>query len=349
MPEPRTYLLADIARHINGEQLGDGNPEIRGIATLRHAGPHDLSFLTNSRYRPELAATRAAAVLLANEDRDATSRARILCSDPYLAYAQVVALLHPAPVPEPGTHPSAVVDPEAIIGSGTQLGAFCHVGKGVVIGRNVIVAPGCIIHANVHIGDQSLLHGNVTIYAGVRIGHRAIIHAGAVLGSDGFGMAREGEGWRKIPQIGGVLIGDDVEIGANTTIDRGALDDTIIEDGVKLDNQIQIAHNVHIGAHSAFAGCVGVAGSARIGRRCTIGGGSVVLGHLEIADDVHIGAAAVVTKSIREPGQYAGLYPLQDKAVWARNAALLRNLDKLERRVRQLEAGATGAGKGKSC
>ena len=348
MPEPRTYLLADIASHINGERLGDGNPEIRGIATLLHAGPHDLSFLTRTRHRPELASTRAGAILLAHEDRDATSRARIICADPYLAYAQVAALLHPAPLPEPGIHPSTVVDPEASVGSGTQIGAFCHIGKGANVGRNVIVAPGCIICANVHIGDQSVLHGNITIYAGVKIGKRAIIHAGAVLGSDGFGMARDGEGWRKIPQIGGVMIGDDVEIGANTTIDRGALDDTIIEDGVKLDNQIQIAHNVRIGAHSAFAGCVGVAGSARIGRRCTIGGGSVVLGHLEIADDVHIGAAAVVTKSIPKPGDYAGLYPLQDRALWARNAALLRNLDKLERRVRQLEAVTIGTTKGKS-
>ena len=340
--------MAEIASHINGELLGDGNPEIRGIATLRHAGPDDLSFLTQARYRPELATTRAGAVLLAHEDRDATQRARIICADPYIAYAKVAALLHPAPSPVPGTHPSAVVDSQASVGRGTQLGAFCSIGKGAVIGEDVIVAPGCVIGENVRIGDQSVLHGNVTAYAGVRIGQRVIVHAGAVLGSDGFGMARDGEGWRKIPQIGGVLIGNDVEIGANTTIDRGALDDTVIEDGVKLDNQIQIGHNVHVGANSAFAGCVGIAGSARIGRRCTIGGGSVVLGHLEIADDVHIGAATVVTKSIRKAGDYAGLYPLQDRTVWARNATLLRNLDKLEQRVRDLEADLAGSKKGRS-
>jgi len=340
MPAPRTYLLAEIASHVDGELLGSGNPGIRGIATLRHAGPDDLSFLTQPRYRRELATTRAGAVLLAQADRDATQRARIICADPYLAYAKAAALFHPAPSPVPGAHHSAAVDPQASVGSGTQIGAFCSIGKGAVIGKDVILAPGCIVEENVHIGNHSVLHGNVTIYAGVKIGQRAIIHAGAVLGSDGFGMARDGEGWRKIPQIGTVIIGDDVEIGANTTIDRGALDDTVIEDGVKLDNQIQIGHNVHVGAHSAFAGCVGIAGSARIGRRCTIGGGSVVLGHLEIGDDVHVGAATVVTKSIRKAGDYAGLYPMQDRTAWARNAALLRNLDKLEKRVRQIEAAA---------
>jgi UDP-3-O-[3-hydroxymyristoyl] glucosamine N-acyltransferase len=340
MPEPRTYLLAEIASRIDGELLGDGNTEIRGVATLRHAGPDDLSFLTHSRYRGELATTRAGAVLLSHADRDATQRSRIICADPYLAYAKVAELLHPARSPVPGTHCSAAVDPQASVGSGTQIGAFCSIGKGAVIGKDVILAPGCIIGEYVHVGDHSVLHGNVTIYAGVRIGQRAIIHAGAVLGSDGFGMARDCEGWRKIPQIGSVIIGNDVEIGANTTIDRGALDDTVIEDGVKLDNQIQIGHNVRVGAHSAFAGCVGIAGSARIGRRCTIGGGSVVLGHLEIGDDVHVGAATVVTKSIRKAGEYAGLYPMQERTAWARNAALLRNLEKLEKRIRELEATA---------
>ena len=337
MAAPRTYLLAELAGSVNGELLGDVGTEISGIASLGNAGPHDLSFVTRSRYRSELATTRAGAVLLKNADRDATQLPRIICDDPYWAYAKVASLLHPAPAPVPGTHHSAVVDPGATVGSGTQIGAFCSIGKGASIGKNVIISPGCIIHDKVRIGDQSVLYGNVTIYANVKIGRRAIVHAGAVLGSDGFGMAKEGEGWLKIPQIGGVIIGDDVEIGANTTVDRGALEDTIIEDGVKLDNQIQVGHNVRLGAHSAFAGCVGIAGSARIGRRCTIGGGTVVLGHLDIADDVHIGAAAVVTKSIRKAGEYGGLYPLQDRSSWAHNAALLRNLVKLEKRVRELE------------
>ena len=338
MPAPRTYLLDEIATHLNGDVLGEGNPRIIGIATLRRAGPAELSFFTNARYRAELDATRAGAVLLGRNDRDACERPRIICADPYLAYAKAVALLHPAPVPVPGTHSSASVDPTAQIGNGTQIGASSVIGRGAVIGEQVIIGPGCVIGENARIGSGSLLHGNVTVYADVKIGQRAIVHSGAVLGADGFGMAKDGEGWCKIRQIGAVVIGNDVEIGANTTVDRGALDDTVIEDGVKLDNQIQIGHNVHIGAHSAFAGCVGIAGSARIGRRCTIGGGSIVLGHLEIADDVHIGAASVVTKSIIQAGEYTGLYPIQEKAVWARNAALLRNLGKLDQRLRELEA-----------
>lgn len=337
MSSPGTYLLADIAACVRGELVGGENPEIRGIATLAHAGPGDLSFLTHPRYRDQLKATGAAAVLLAPIDREATRIPRILCADPYLAYAKAVSLLFPSPEPVAGIHPTAVIDAQAIIGFGSQIGSCCSVGSGAVVAQRGIVSPGCFIGEGVQIGEQCMIHANVSIYPGCRIGKRAIIHAGAVIGADGFGMAREGEGWRKIPQIGGVIIGDDVEIGANTTIDRGALGDTIIEDGVKLDNQIQIGHNVHIGAHSAFAGCVGIAGSAKIGRRCTIGGGAVVLGHLEIADDVHIGAASVVTKSITKAGQYAGLYPIQDRKDWAHNAALLRNLDKLSRKIRELE------------
>jgi UDP-3-O-[3-hydroxymyristoyl] glucosamine N-acyltransferase len=212
----------------------------------------------------------------------------------------------------------------------------------VQLGEQVVLGPGCVVGAGSSIGNHSRLFAHVCVYERSVIGRRAIIHAGAVIGADGFGMAREGEGWRKIPQVGRVIIGDDVEIGANTTIDRGALDDTVIEDGVKLDNQIQVAHNVRIGAHSALAGCVGIAGSARIGRRCTIGGGAIVLGHLEIADDVHISAASVVTRSIRQAGEYAGLYPLQPKGEWARSAVLLRNLEKLEHRLEALERATRG-------
>ena len=337
MQAPRTILLADIATHVDGEMLGGENPEIRGIATLTNATPEDLSFLTHSRYRRQLVATRAAAVLLADADKEATDLPRIVCGDPYLAYAKVAALLFPVAAVVPGVHRTALVDTTASIGSGSRIGAYCSIGRGSVIAEQVVVGSGCIIGDGVLIGDQSVLHPNVVVYSGCRIGRRAIIHSGVVIGADGFGMARDGEGWRKIPQIGIVDIGDDVEIGANTTIDRGALENTIIERGVKLDNQIQIGHNVRIGAHCAFAGCVGIAGSAKIGQRCTIGGGSVVLGHLEIADDVHIGAASVVTKSIKAPGKYAGLYPLQKSADWARNAALLRNLDSLSRRMRSLE------------
>ncbi len=338
MPVTRTFRLAEIAALVGGETLGDGNLEIHGIASLKSAGPRDLSFLSNVSYQSQLRSSQAGALLLAPANRDASNRPRIISEDPYLAYAKVVEAFYPAQHHVAGVHPNAVVHPLARLGNGVQLAPFCSVGKDAVIGDRVRIETGCVIGECVSIGSDCILHGNVTIYANSRIGERAIIHAGAVIGSDGFGMAREGEHWRKIPQIGGVIIGNDVEIGANTTIDRGALDDTVIEDGVKLDNQIQIGHNVHIGAHSAFAGCVGIAGSTRIGRRCTIGGGSVILGHLEIVDDVNIAAASVVMKSIRRAGDYAGLYPLQERSVWARNAANLRNLDGLERRLRYLES-----------
>lgn len=337
MSAPRAFLLAEIAAKVEGEMLGGQNPEIRSIASLANATSSDLSFLTNTRYRSQLTNTRAAAVLLSPADRDSTTMPRIVCANPYLAYAKAAEMLFPAVEISPGVHPTAVVDPSARIGSGTQVGPFCSIGSGAVIGECAYLGAGCVIGDGVAIGDNVIFHPNVVVYAACRIGSRVIVHSGAVIGADGFGMAKDGEAWRKIPQIGGVDIGDDVEIGANTTIDRGALEDTVIECGVKLDNQIQIGHNVHIGAHSAFAGCVGIAGSAKIGRRCTIGGGSVVLGHLDLADDVHIGAASVVTKSIDKAGTYAGLYPLQEDAEWARNAARLRNLDTLVRRMHALE------------
>jgi len=301
------------------------------------AGPGDLSFLSRGRFRAQLASTRAAAVIVGAPDRDATRLPRIVCDDPYAYYARVAELFNPCLAPEPGLHPSACVEPGAQVMPSASIGPRCHVAQGAFIGERVSLGAGCAIGAHVRIGDDSRLYALVSIYPECVIGRRAVIHSGAVIGADGFGMAREGERWRKIPQLGKVVIGDDVEIGANTTIDRGALEDTVIEDGVKLDNQIQVGHNVHIGAHTAIAGCVGIAGSARIGRRCTIGGAASILGHLELADDVHIGAASVVTRSIREPGEYAGLYPIQDKARWARNAVLLRSLEKLARRVRALE------------
>jgi UDP-3-O-[3-hydroxymyristoyl] glucosamine N-acyltransferase len=310
---------------------------VSSIATLASAGAADISFFTHGRYRRQLDSTRAGAVIVSREEREATRVPRIVCDDPYAYYARVAQLLHPALPPEPGVHPTAVVEQGADVRPTAHIGPQCHVGAGASIGERVALGAGCAIGAGVRIGDDSRLHARVSVYERCTIGRRAVVHSGAVIGADGFGMAREGEGWRKIPQLGSVVIGDDVEIGANTTIDRGALDDTVIEDGVKLDNLIQVGHNVRIGAHSAFAGCAGIAGSTRIGRRCTVGGGTVILGHLEICDDVHVGAASVVTRSISEPGEYAGLYPLQEKGEWARNAVLLRNLERLQKRVEALE------------
>jgi UDP-3-O-[3-hydroxymyristoyl] glucosamine N-acyltransferase len=319
--DAESYRLDEIVARFGGELIGEGSLRVSQVATLERAGPDQIAFLANSRYRGQLQATRAGAVILAPAAAHACKQPHIVCANPYAYFARVAQLLNPLRAAKLAVHPSAVIAPDARIGEGTTVAAGCVVGEGVVIGAG------------------SLLHANVTVYPGCIVGARAIIHSGAVIGADGFGIAREADGsWTKIPQIGRVIIGDDVEIGANTTIDRGALDDTVIEDGVKLDNQIQIGHNVHVGAHTAMAGCVGVAGSARIGRRCTFGGGAIVLGHLEIADDVNISAATLVTKSITQPGTYTGAMPFEPHRAWLKNAAHLRRLDALAERISELEA-----------
>jgi UDP-3-O-[3-hydroxymyristoyl] glucosamine N-acyltransferase len=330
-------MLAEIVERLGGEVIG--NPEVRisQVATLESAGPGDIAFLSQGRYLPKLRATHAGAVILAQAQRDATALPRILCDDPYLYFARVSALLNPPPEVEPGVHPSAVIEPGAHVAASARIGPGCHIGTGAEVGEGACIAAGCTIGDQARIGDASRLFPSVVVYERCVIGRRAVVHSGVVIGADGFGMALDAGQWLKIPQIGRVIIGDDVEIGANTTIDRGALDDTVIEDGVKLDNQIQIGHNVRVGAHTAMAGCVGIAGSARIGRHCTLGGGAIVLGHIELADDVHISAGTLVTKSITQPGTYTGVHPLQENRSWSRTAVLLRNIDQLEARIRMLE------------
>ncbi len=313
------FTLAEIAARFGGRVVGEPQVLIRQVGTLERAGEGQIAFLANPRYRSRLAATRAAAVIVGADAEALTSLPRIVCDNPYALFARVSQLFNPPTVQAPGVHPSAVVAP------GARLGA------------RVSIGPGCVVGGNVSIGDDSCLYPSVVVYHGCRIGARAIVHAGAVIGADGFGIAREGERWVKIPQIGGVLIGDDVEIGANTTIDRGAIEDTVIEDGVKLDNQIQIGHNCRVGAHSAIAGCAGLAGSVSVGRRCTIGAGAIVLGHLSVCDDAHISADTVISRSIRAPGTYTGLFPFDDHKSWARNTALVRHLAELAERVRRLE------------
>lgn len=330
-------MLAEIVERLGGELVGDPGVTIRQAATLESAGPGDIAFLARGRYRPQLRATRATAVILRHAERGATAVPRILCDDPYLYFARVSALLNPSPAVEPGVHPSAVIEPGAQIAASARVGPGCHIGRRTEVGEGVWIDAGCTIGDEGRIGEGSRLHPSVVVYARCVVGRRAIVHSGAVIGADGFGMALDAGRWLKIPQTGRVVIGDDVEIGANTTIDRGALDDTVIEDGVKLDNQIQIGHNVRVGAHTAMAGCVGIAGSARIGRHCTLGGGAIVLGHLELADGVHISAGTLVTKSITRPGTYTGVYPLQENRDWSRTAVLLRNIDRLEERIRILE------------
>jgi UDP-3-O-[3-hydroxymyristoyl] glucosamine N-acyltransferase len=327
--------LDQIVARLGGEIVGAGDTAISRIATLENAGPGDLAFLANPKYRQQLATTRAAAVIMAPPVAEGLPAA-ILTPQPYLYYARVAQWLNPPPAPAPGIHPSAVVEGE--VAASASIGPNVWIGPGAMIGEGVVIAANCSIGAGVVIGAASRLAANVAIYPGSRLGARCLIHSGAVIGADGFGFAREAEGrWVKIPQVGRVLIGDDVEIGAGTTIDRGALGDTVIADGVKLDNQIQVGHNVQIGANSAMAGCVGIAGSTVIGARCTVGGGAIILGHLHIADDVNVSAGTLVTKSIHAAGTYSGAVPFLEHGDWLRNFSRLRHLDAMADKIRALE------------
>ncbi len=324
------------------EQFGavlHGDPEllIEGVATLENAGPGRISFLANSRYRKYLSTCQASAVILSPAELEHCPVAALVSDNPYALYARVAARLNPPDKVKPGVHPSAVVNAGSKVDDSASIGPNCVVEPGAVIGPRVSLGPGCVIGRGAKIGELSRLLANVTISRGVIIGSRALIHPGVVIGSDGFGIAFLDGAWIKVPQLGTVRIGDDVEIGANTTIDRGALEDTVVEDGVKLDNQIQVAHNVHIGAHTAIAGCVGIAGSAKIGKRCMIGGGAGILGHLSIADDVTITAMSLVTHAITEAGVYSSGTPLEDNRQWRKNSVRFRQLDDLARRVKQLE------------
>jgi UDP-3-O-[3-hydroxymyristoyl] glucosamine N-acyltransferase len=334
---PRIYRLAEIVSSLGGELVGDPDTRVERVAALEHAGPGDLSFLSNPRFRRHLQGTRAAAVIVTSEERGATKVPRILSDNPYLYFARVAQLFNPEVRPAPGIHTSAVVEAGAAVPASAAVGAGCYVGKSVRLGERVVLGPGCVIGEGAQVGEDSILHSSVTIYPRCVVGKRAIVHAGVVIGADGFGMAPENGRWVKIPQTGRAVIGDDVEIGANTTVDRGTLDDTVIEDGVKLDNQIQIGHNVHVGAHTIMAACVGIAGSTRIGRHCAIGGGARIWGHIEIADRVNISATAEVMKSIERAGTYTGVLPAAESREWAKMVAHLRGLDRLAGRVRELE------------
>jgi UDP-3-O-[3-hydroxymyristoyl] glucosamine N-acyltransferase len=331
------YTLGSIVERFGGELVGDADAVVRQVAPLSSALSGHISFLSNPKYRRQLQNCRAGAVIMGVAERDATNLPRILCDNPYAYFAKVSALLNPRHAEAPGIHSTAIVDPTASIPASATIGAYAFVGEGVKIGEHAVIGSGCHLGAGVEVGDDSLFYPQVVVYHGCVIGKRAILHSGAVIGADGFGIAMENGRWIKVPQIGRVVIGDDVEIGANTTVDRGALDDTIIEDGVKLDNQIQVAHNVHIGAHSAIAGCVGIAGSAKIGKHCTVGGSGMILGHLEIADRVNISAGTLVTKSIAKAGTYTSVMPFSMHQDWLKNAAHLRHLDKMAEKLSELE------------
>ncbi|MFZ2541826.1 MAG: UDP-3-O-(3-hydroxymyristoyl)glucosamine N-acyltransferase [Gallionella sp.] len=332
-----SYRLSEIAAQLGGRVLGDSEVRIAQIATLEAAQTDQISFFTNSKYRHQLAATRAGAVILAEVDAKETETPRIITDNPYAYFAKVSALLNPFSEIQPGVHPSAVIGSGAKIDATASIAATAVIGEGATIGANSVIGEGCSIGANVAIGCRARLYPRVVVYHGCVIGDDLIAHSGAVIGADGFGIAMDQGRWIKIPQIGRVVIGNDVEIGANTTIDRGALDDTVIEDGVKLDNQIQIAHNVRIGAHTAIAGCVGIAGSTIIGSYCRIGGSAGILGHLKITDHVEIAAFTLIGKSIGEAGSYAAIFPFSKSEDWRKNTVHLRHLDDLVKRVKTLE------------
>jgi UDP-3-O-[3-hydroxymyristoyl] glucosamine N-acyltransferase len=321
MPGPLT--LGEIASRLGGRVAGDAATVVSQVAPLQSAGQGQIAFLADPKYRSILAGSRAAAVILSPDHEAMTALPRIVTPKPYLYFARVSQLFNPRTVQPAGVHPAATVAASAKLGPRVSIGAGCVVGEGVTI------------------GEDSCLYPRVVVYPGCTIGARTIVQSGAVIGGDGFGFAEDDGKWVKIPQIGSVRIGDDVEIGANTTIDRGTMSDTVIEDGVKLDNQIQVGHNVRIGAHTAVQGCAGIAGSTDIGKGCVIGAAAGILGHLKIADGVRISACTTISSSISEPGTYTGLYPFEDNRTWARNTAVIRRLSELWNRVRALE------GKGK--
>lgn len=335
MPVQEGLRLEEIVSQLGGSLEGDGSVLVSQVASLASAGAGQIAFIVNPKYRQQLLSTRASAVIVSPQFAGDTALPRIVHQNAYAYYARVVALLNPQGSRPTGVHSSAVV--RSKIPGSASIGENVVLGDNVVLGENVTLYPGCVIGDGVSIGDDSLIYPNVVIYGHCVIGRRAIIQAGAVIGSDGFGFAKDGERWLKIPQIGRVVIGDDVEIGANTSIDRGALDDTVIGHGVKLDNQIQIAHNVLIGEHTAMAGCVGIAGSVTIGRRCTVGGAGMISGHLELADDVHVSGGTLVAKSLLKAGQYTSVFPIQTHADWLHNAAQIKRLARLAERVTELE------------
>lgn len=336
------HRLGDIAERFGLELRGDPDTQISGVGTLTRASSEQLGFLANPRYRGQLAMSAAAAVIVRVVDADAIGvdgPALLVAADPYVAFARIAALFENHGTISSGIHATAVIDESARIADSASIGALCVVEAGAVIGENVCIGAHCCIGPDCVVSAGSRLASRVTLVSRVRLGQRVLIHSGAVIGADGFGLAFDSDHWIKVPQLGGVRIGDDCEIGANTTIDRGALEDTVLEEDVRLDNQIQIAHNVTIGAHTAIAGCAAIAGSTHVGRNCLIGGGAGIIGHLTIADRVTITAMSLVTHSIRESGEYSSGTPIQESRLWRRNAARFKHLDQLARQVADIEKG----------
>lgn len=333
------FTAAALAERFDLTVHGAADTEVGGVATLASAGPGQLAFLSNPRYRPQLADASAGVVVMRAADADGYAGTALIARDPYVAYARIAALFETRPAAQAGIHPSAVVDPTAQVDPGASIGPHVSIGARSVVASGATVGAGCVIGEDCVVGEGSRLVARVTLVARVRLGRRVTLHPGAVLGAEGFGLAMDDGHWINVPQLGGVVVGDDCDIGANTTIDRGALDDTVIEEDVRLDNLIQIGHNVRIGAHTAVAGCVGIAGSTKIGRYCLLAGKVGVAGHLEICDKVVVHAMTMVSASITEPGEYSAGIPAQPTREWRKNAVRIRQLDSLARRITALGKG----------
>nr|WP_240151569.1 UDP-3-O-(3-hydroxymyristoyl)glucosamine N-acyltransferase [Oleiagrimonas citrea] len=329
--------MAELAERFDVQVQGDAETLIEGVGTLASSGPGQLTFLANSRYTAQMRETGASAVVLDADSADECPTPALIARDPYLAFAKIAALFEKRAAAEPGIHPTAVVSPSAEVAETACIGPYCVIEDNARVEDGAVLGPYCMVGPDCVIGAQSRLVARVTLVIRVRLGRRVLVHPGVVIGADGFGIAVDAGHWTKVPQLGGVRIGDDCEIGANTTIDRGALEDTVLAEDVRLDNQIQIAHNVQIGAHTAMAGCSAVAGSAKIGSWCLVGGDAGILGHLEVTDRVTITSKSLVTHSIREPGEYSSGVPLQENRLWRRNAARFKKLDEYARRLTALE------------
>jgi UDP-3-O-[3-hydroxymyristoyl] glucosamine N-acyltransferase len=333
----KSYTLAEIAKTLGGSVIGDAEVRVSKVASLSHAKLGDIGFLNEARYCSLLPSCQASAIVLRQDDVHLTDLPRLVVPQPYVYYAKLAAMLTPPSIKTPGIAASAVVHASASIPPSCSVGPLTVIGAAVVLGENVHIGSGCVIENDVSLGAHSQLESNVTIGHHCSIGQHCHIYAGAVLGSDGFGYAQESERWVKIPQLGRVRLGSQVDVGANTTIDRGALDDTVIEDGVKLDNLIQVGHNCQIGEHTAIAACVAIAGSTKIGKHCKIGGAAMLLGHLEIADGVTVSAGSMITRSLLQQDTYTAIMPFQSHHDWLNNAAQIRHLDKLARKIKNLE------------
>lgn len=333
--------LAELAVRFGCELRGDPDATVERVASLETARGDELAFLANPKYLKHLATTRAGAVVIDAAGADRCPVPVLIAANPYASYARMAQVLHPEPAFAGGVHPAAVVESGAQVDATAWIGAGAWVGRGARVGARTYVGPGCVVLEGALIGEDCRFVANVTVCRAVRIGDRCVFAPGAVIGADGFGHAPDRDGYVKIPQVGTVVVGNDVDVGANTTIDRGTIGDTVIEDGVKIDNLCMIAHNVRIGAHTVMAAMVGIAGSSTVGRRCMLGGQAGITGHLSICDDVALTGKTMVSRSITRPGLYSGNLPADEARSFRRNSARFQKLDELAKRVRRLEGGGT--------